>query len=101
MTQNKSFEIPPLEQSNSDKIWKALAQIDSQHPPLQEEPIQPVVIDESSVRPHPHTVLEKNEVNFSVSTINNNSLIDEDKEEIKSEEKSDNSVVIENEEELL
>lgn len=53
------------------------------------------------VYPH-HTILEKNEVNFSVSTINNNSMLEEDRESHKSDEKSNNSsVVIENESDML
>lgn len=59
------------------------------------------MIEESPLRVYPHSVLEKNEVNFSVSTINNNSLLDEDKEQKESDEKSEDSVVIENEAELL
>lgn len=104
MTQNKSFEIAktietPKPQTQGDKITNAFAFLDTDsNPPWLEEIPQELPVEQSPKRIYPHSVLEKNEVNFSVSTINNTSL-----EQAKSEpdEKSEDSVVIESEAELL
>lgn len=96
MNTNQSFEMPKpapeKQESYNDWMNSAFASMESnlKSPPEQEEP------EESPLWVYPHSVLEKNEVNFSVSTIN----MDEDKKS-DADEKSEDSVVIENEAELL